>query len=324
MIDEMKNRNSVFNTIFNNMLNKHMYSHAYLFELHSEESYIYIHSFIKSLLCPKEKKYIETNECSDCSKCLEIDSENCLDFKVISDNNGVIRKDDILEIKRMFSTKSLNNKFRVYLIKNCDKMNDSASNALLKFLEEPNDNVIAILTTFNIKKVLPTIVSRCQILRINEEKTVKSNLLDNLYNNIDHNIMEKENFDDLVNASVNFIDFLNKNGNLTIVYLEELWGKYYLSKNSINNTFKLDNRLLLDIMIYFYFDVLKIKMGHVSNLYFFSNLDKLKEVSTYLGDDKIINILYVLFEAKENLNFNVNLNLFLDKLIIDVSEVLLG
>lgn len=322
MIDEMKNRNSVFNTIFNNMLNKHRYSHAYLFELHSEESYIYIYSFIKSLLCPKEKKYTVTNECSDCSKCLEIDSENCMDFKVISDNNGVIRKDDILEIKRMFSTKSLNNKFRVYLIKNCDKMNDSASNALLKFLEEPNDNVIAILTTFNIKKVLPTIVSRCQILRINEEKTMKSNLLDNLYNNIDHNIMGKENFDDLVNASVNFIDFLNKNGNLTIIYLEELWGKYYLSKNSINNTFKLDNRLLLDIMIYFYFDVLKIKIGHVSNLCFFSNLDKLKEVSTYLGDDKIINILYVLFEAKENLNFNVNLNLFLDKLIIDVSEVL--
>ena len=99
-----------------------------------------------------------------------------------------------------------------------------------------------------------------------------------------------------------------------------MWGNHFVIKNGGNDSFKLDNMILLDIMICFYYDILKLKTNYNGDLYFLSNLDKLKEISINLTIDKTLNILYILFKAKENFDYNVNLNLFLDKLIIDVSE----
>lgn len=320
MIDMIKNDTSVFNVIFNSILSKQKPSHAYLFELYNADSYSDVYKFIKMLLCPEKNKNFISSVCSKCSMCRNIDKNNCLDLKIISPCNGLIKKEDIINVQKFFATKSLNNEIRVYLIKDCDKMNASASNSLLKFLEEPNENVVAILTTYNIEKVLPTIISRCQMIRIGKKNYLEKNTVDNLYESINNGVIEKDTFKSLFDDSFKFIDFLNKNGILTIVYLNELWGNHFVAKNGGNDLFKLDNMTLLDIMIYFYYDILKLKINYNGDLYFLSNLDKLKEISINLTIDKTLNILYILFKAKENFDYNVNLNLFLDKLIIDVSE----
>lgn len=54
----------------------------------------------------------------------------------------------------------------VIIISNVEKMNKEASNAFLKLLEEPSDRVMFLLTTDQIEMLLPTIVSRCQTIRI--------------------------------------------------------------------------------------------------------------------------------------------------------------
>lgn len=59
---------------------------------------------------------------------------------------------------------SLDGTPQVYIIQSADKMNTSASNALLKFLEEPIPNRYAFLTTNNHSRMLDTIVSRCQMI----------------------------------------------------------------------------------------------------------------------------------------------------------------
>ena len=320
MIDRIKNDTNVFNVIFNSVLNKQKPSHAYLFELYNEDSYSDVYKFIKMLLCPERDKNFISNVCSKCSTCRNIDENNCLDLKIILPCNGLIKKEDILNVQKFFATKSLNNEIRVYLIRDCDKMNASAANSLLKFLEEPNENVVAILTTYNIEKVLSTIISRCQMIRIGKKSYLEKSTVDNLYESINNGVIEKDTFKSLFDDSFKFIDFLNKNGTLTIVYLNELWGNHFVIKNSGNDSFKLDNKILLDIMICFYYDILKLKTNYNDDLYFLSNLDKLKEISINLTIDKTLNILYILFKAKENFDYNVNLNLFLDKLIIDVSE----
>lgn len=320
MIDRIKNDTSVFNAIFNSVLSTQKPSHAYLFELCNDDSYDDVYNFMKMLLCPKRDKNFISGVCSECSMCRNIDENNCLNLKIISPCNGLIKKEDILNVQRFFATKSLNNEIRIYLIKDCDKMNASASNSLLKFLEEPNENVIAILTTYNVEKVLPTIISRCQTIRIGRKSYFGRDTVDNLYKSINNGIMEKETFKSLFSDSFKVIDFLNRNGTLTIVYLNELWGNHLVAKNVGNDSFKLDNMILLDIMICFYYDILKLKMNYNGDLYFLSDLDKLEEISFNLTIDKTLNILYILFKAKDNIDYNVNLNLFLDKLIIDVSE----
>lgn len=95
--------------------------------------------------------------------------ENNFDVSVIEPENNIIDKDKILNIQNKFLTKSFNDLYKIYFIKSAEKMNQSASNKLLKFLEEPNENIIGILFTSNINMILPTIRSRCEIF--NTEKT---------------------------------------------------------------------------------------------------------------------------------------------------------
>ena len=70
---------------------------------------------------------------------------------------------------------------RIYIIKDCDKMNKQASNSLLKFLEEPVPGIIAILMTNHIGKLLDTIISRCQLIRLHRVVSLNANsALENL------------------------------------------------------------------------------------------------------------------------------------------------
>ena len=95
--------------------------------------------------------------------------ENNTDIAVIEPENNIIDKDKILNIQNKFLTISFNNTLKVYFIKSAEKMNLSASNKLLKFLEEPNENIIGILFTSDINIILPTIRSRCEIFNTKKQ-----------------------------------------------------------------------------------------------------------------------------------------------------------
>ncbi|MDY6786556.1 MAG: hypothetical protein SVK54_00345, partial [candidate division WOR-3 bacterium] len=55
--------------------------------------------------------------------------------------------------------------YKVIIVKNIERMRKEASNSFLKLLEEPPSDTVLILTTDNINYILPTIISRCQILK---------------------------------------------------------------------------------------------------------------------------------------------------------------
>ena len=77
-------------------------------------------------------------------------------------SNTSIRLDAIHMIQHMTNISKNEATKKVVLIEDCDQMNLSAANAFLKTLEEPTDDVVIIMVTSNIKRCLPTIVSRCQ------------------------------------------------------------------------------------------------------------------------------------------------------------------
>jgi DNA polymerase-3 subunit delta' len=90
----------------------------------------------------------------------------------LEENDGVFREKEIkLEaikrLQREFSLTSFSKNYRVAIIRSAEKLNLSAQNALLKILEEPPENTMIILVVENEKKILPTLVSRCQIKRFN-------------------------------------------------------------------------------------------------------------------------------------------------------------
>ncbi|MEN8614435.1 DNA polymerase III subunit gamma/tau [Dehalogenimonas sp. THU2] len=99
--------------------------------------------------------------CNTCSMCRAITSGSAMDVIEIdaASNTGV---DDIRELKERVNYAPSEARYKVYIIDEVHMLSTSASNALLKTLEEPPPRVIFILATTELHKILPTIMSRCQ------------------------------------------------------------------------------------------------------------------------------------------------------------------
>ncbi len=99
--------------------------------------------------------------CNACEMCLAITEGSAMDVIEIdaASNTSV---DDIRSLREKVNYAPGQARYKVYIIDEVHMLSNSASNALLKTLEEPPPQVIFILATTEIHKVLPTILSRCQ------------------------------------------------------------------------------------------------------------------------------------------------------------------
>ena len=150
---------------------------------------------------------------------------------------------DIGQIRNLILTlnkSSFNTKPRFILIDNIELLNINAVNALLKILEEPNDNINFILINNN-KRILPTLKSRCLNFKIqltsNQSIDITNKILENNYNKFLN--------EDFVNnystpgEILNLIDFANKNDidlietNLKNLIKKIIMDKLYKKNNSI-------------------------------------------------------------------------------------------
>lgn len=176
---EISSIQSRFIQYINGIIHNHRVSHAYLIELNNyEQDLTFVFSFIKMILC--NISYEELESCQNPILTL-IDDGNYPDIRVISSDTGVIQKSFISDLQKEYSNKSLLNGKRIYLIREAEKLNGFSANTILKFLEEPEDDIIAFLLTDNRYHVLDTILSRCQVLSLKEEKgsyQVDDSLLD--------------------------------------------------------------------------------------------------------------------------------------------------
>jgi DNA polymerase-3 subunit delta' len=85
----------------------------------------------------------------------------------VQNKQGEIRVEDAQEILKSLSLKSYEGGFKITIIWMAEKMNISASNKLLKLLEEPSDKTLFILIAENEEDIIQTIRSRCQVLQFN-------------------------------------------------------------------------------------------------------------------------------------------------------------
>lgn len=133
-------------------------------------------------------KWIECGLTEDAKKEIQ---KNILAGKAIDENADFTHKqeitvDDIRAGIQFLSLKTAPDKWRVLIINPVDKMNENASNALLKALEEPSDRSIIFLLCHNMGRILPTIKSRCRKIKLkplSKQELVKK--LQTLYPNLD-------------------------------------------------------------------------------------------------------------------------------------------
>lgn len=103
------------------------------------------------------------NECDSCRSFNEGASLNVIELDAAS-NNGV---DDIRNLVEQTQTPPTLGRYRVFIIDEVHMLSNAAFNSFLKTLEEPPEYVIFILATTEKNKIIPTILSRCQIYDFN-------------------------------------------------------------------------------------------------------------------------------------------------------------
>lgn len=106
--------------------------------------------------------------CGLCRDCKQIEAMQHPDMNVIQADTegGTLKVDQIREVQRSLSLKPYQSKYRVALFLRFQEANDNAANALLKTLEEAPAHAILLLTADTPEQLLPTIISRCEILRL--------------------------------------------------------------------------------------------------------------------------------------------------------------
>lgn len=265
-------------------------AHAYLIETNNISKLLKdLKELIKALNCPE--KYQEN--CSNCNLCNLISKNNLPNLILIEPDGTSIKKAQIEALKLSFETKPIYSKYNTYIIKNAEKLNGSSANAMLKFVEEPTEGILGFFVTENKDVIISTIKSRCQSLVVN-------------YDNND--ILDKLNItaDELNEYLQTIKKYIAKVFSNEIINNKELILNKYSERKEIEKLFKI--------------------IFEIYNNLFLKSINKSynKNLTDIVSKDentlKIINELNIISKFLQDLSYNVNIELLLDKFVIEMRK----
>ena len=309
MLDDYKDSQPIVYKILKNAIMNDQCSHAYLIETGGfYDSFNFIISFTKSLLCPFNK--LKKENWKKCHQCEVIDTNNFPEIEIIKPDGLWIKKEQLQNLQKEFNTKALIGNKRIYIIEGADKLNKSAANSILKFLEEPEGNIIAILMTDNIYNVLTTIRSRCQILRLKKENFSKNQTVMEKLKQIVN--LDEEELETKIEKVIEFVNYYERNHLNTMLYIGKLWNDYIKDKQELTFAY--------EIMINYYKDILNYKLN--KDLEIFEKNKEIEFIASRNETEEICKKIDKLVELKELIKYNINSGLLMDKLIMSLEGVI--
>jgi len=118
-------------------------------------------NFAKAALCQNKMN----DACDRCGYCLAVDRGLFPDVQVLEPDGQFYRKNQLDELIASACQRPLRAEKRFFIMKDAQRLNENSANSFLKTLEEPLPTNVFILLTANLAQILPTIQSRCQILK---------------------------------------------------------------------------------------------------------------------------------------------------------------
>jgi len=122
--------------------------------------------FAKALNCLQGGKE-RGDSCDQCSSCKKIEGLIHPDVLVLEPENQTLKVEQVRQMQRDLAFRPYEGKYRICILASADRMAPHMSNTLLKTLEEPPPYTILILLAHHLRLILPTILSRCQLIRFN-------------------------------------------------------------------------------------------------------------------------------------------------------------
>lgn len=138
-------------------------SHAYIVEGDScIDKERFAKDFVKAILCREEPGY----GCDQCTVCRKIEHDNYEDMYIVRADEMSLKDATISGLQAKLKVRPTAGERNIALICDADTMTVRAQNRLLKTLEEPSPGTVLILLSENTENLLPTILSRCIVLRL--------------------------------------------------------------------------------------------------------------------------------------------------------------
>lgn len=268
--------------------------------------------------------------CGECHACKQAASGNHPDIiRVTHEKPSTISVDDIRkQVNEDIQIKPYSGKYKVYVIAEADMMTVQAQNAILKTIEEPPAYAVILLLAENAQSLLPTIRSRCVMLKLRniKDKLVKKYLMEHLQipdykadvctafaqGNIGRAIMlaNSEYFNEIKDEALMLLK------NIDTMELDAL-----LEAVKRISVYKIEITDYLDMLMIWYRDVLIYKATkNIDSLIFGDQLEYIRERAKKSSYEGIETILEALENAKTRLKANVNFDLVMELLLLTIKE----
>ena len=277
--------------------------------------------FAMTLLCETG----DNEPCGKCHSCKQAESGNHPDIiRVTHEKPNSISVDDIrTQVNNTVDIKPYQGPYKVYIIPQADMMTPQAQNAILKTIEEPPSYAVFLLLTENAETLLPTINSRCVMLKLRNIKDtlIKKYLMENLeipdykadmctafaQGNMGRAIMlaNSDHFNEIREEAVQLLKHISE-----------------MELNEIDAAVKkIEITDYLDIIMIWYRDVLLYKATkEIDKVVFKDQLQSIKEQARKSSYEGIELILESLEKAKARLKANVNFDLVMELLFLTIKE----
>lgn len=214
----------------------------------------FAHQYAEMIMCLQDGK-CDGNSVK-CDSCIKFEGNANPDYAEITPDGKTLKIEQIRNLQARIVEKPITSRRKVYVIDDADLMSEESQNCLLKTLEEPPEYAVIILIVSNESRILPTIKSRCVIIKfqpltLKEIKQVKPELSDDLIQLLEGSLLNAENIEqkkeqyaqlsNLVNVLenkqlvevFNSADLLYK-GKDDIITLLEYLNLIFFSRNEIN------------------------------------------------------------------------------------------
>ena len=258
-------------------------SHAFVLQTNDKNKCLLeLKNLLKMMAC--EGKY--SSGCSKCEICRQIDNDEYLSVHIVYPDGKSIKKEQIAELKRKMAFKPIFSRFNAYIIMEAEK------------LKEPEPDIYGFLIVDSKENLLPTIQSRCQTETVYFDG---GNILTRL--NLDSELEEK-----YLQIAEKYLKLLTIENEDLILYNKDVIFSNFTTREELEILFKIMNEA--------YNEALEIKSKIKSGFSFGSFEVLLKDsLPTLVKKAKLItNFL-------NNINYNLNLELMLDRFVIEMGEI---
>ncbi len=301
-------------------------AHAYLLEGPSGSGKKELtHFFVKLLLCETPDENVP---CETCRSCKLYESGNHPNILFIKPDGQNIKIDQIRELIYAMNKTALNTGRKIYVIEQADRLNNSSANALLKFLEEPEANVTAILLTERLNAIMSTIRSRCQLLSFQPlsrpklmEKLQAEGMTQSMAATVSmltqsqseaHRLSEEESFAEERKLVLKLVETVGVNVHEALLLVQSDWLPLFKEKE--------DAERGLDMLLFAYRDIASVKAGLETARTYPDMEETWKQMALQRSFDVLSRQLQAVLQAKQQLPRNMNRTLLMEQLMLNLQE----